>query len=141
MTNENLNLSSVKKSETTEQGIPSLKIETSSATYIYDKAGGGFISMIDKNGKDWISFKTGDYPPPGNAASRYRGIPNLGIGGEDEDAGHPGFNKCVTRIIAPNVIETSTKSGKWKFRWAFYDSCAKMTMVKTLPGSALLVSL
>ncbi len=135
LTSDKLNFSAISITETMEQGIPSLKIETSSATYIYDKAGGGFISMIDKNGKDWISFKTGDFPPPGNAASRYRGIPNLGIGGEDEDAGHPGFDKCITRIIAPNVIETSTKSGQWKFRWAFYDSCAKLTMVKTLPDA------
>ena len=133
LTNEKLTLSSVKIIETMVQGIPSLKIETPSATYIYDKAGGGFISMFDKNGKDWISFRTEDFPSPGNAASRYRGIPNLGIGGEDENAGHPGFDKCVTRIIAPNVIETSSKSGNWKFRWAFYDSCAKLTMVNTLP--------
>ncbi len=134
LTNEKLNPSAIKISETTDQGIPSLKIETASATYIYDKSGGGFISMFDKNGKDWISFKTADYPPPGNAASRYRGIPNLGIGGEDEDTGHPGFDKCVTKIIAPNVIETTTKTGNWKFRWAFYDTYAKLTMVKTFPG-------
>jgi hypothetical protein len=129
-TSDNLNFSAVSITETIEQGIPSLRIETSAATYIFDKAGGGFISMFDKNGKDWISFKTGDFPSPGNAASRYRGIPNLGIVGEDEDAGHPGFEKCITRVIAPNVIETSTKSGKWKFRWAFYDSFAKMTIVR-----------
>lgn len=133
LTNEKLNLSSIKITETTEQGIPSLKIETSSATYIYDKAGGGFISMFDKNGKDWISFKTADFPPPGNAASRYRGIPNLGIGGDDDDAGHPGFDKCITKVVAPNVIETTTKTGNWKFRWAFYDNHAKLTMVKTFP--------
>lgn len=134
-TSQKYDPNSIKIKEITEQGIPSLKIETSSAIYIYDKAGGGFISIFDKNGKDWISFKSGDYPPPGNSASRYRGIPNLGIGGEDEDAGHPGFNKCETRIIAPNVIETTSKSGKWKFRWAFYDSGAKMTMVQTIPGT------
>ena len=134
LTNEKVNVSAVKISETTEQGIPGLKIETPAATYIYDKAGGGFISMIDKNGKDWIGFKAGDYPPPGNAASRYRGIPNLGIGGDDKDAGHPGFNMCETRVIAPNVIETTTKTGNWKFRWAFYDTHAKFTMVKKHHG-------
>lgn len=132
-TNVKPNLSSIKISETTEQGIQCLKIETQSATYIYDKAGGGFMSMIDKDGNDWISFKTADFPPPGNAASQYRGIPNLGIGGEDEDAGHPGFNKCETKIIAPNVIETTTKTGNWKFRWAFYNNYAKLVIVKTLP--------
>jgi len=126
---------SVKISDTTAQGISCLKIVTSSATYIYDKAGGGFISMIDRNGRDWISFKTTDFGQPGNAASRYRGIPNLGIGGADEDAGHPGFNKCLTKVLAPNVIETVTITGNWKFRWAFYDSFAKLTMVKTIPDS------
>ena len=40
---------------------------------------------------------------------------------------------CVTKVIAPNVIETTTKTGNWKFRWAFYDNYAKLIMVKTLP--------
>jgi hypothetical protein len=135
LTNQHLNVSKIKISEIVNQGMPSLKIETPSITYIYDKAGGGFISMIDKDGKDWISFKKGDYPPPGNAASEYRGIPNLGIGGDDKGAGHPGFDQCVTKVVAPNVIETTTKSGNWKFRWAFYDNHAKFTMVKTLPDN------
>ena len=135
MTNEKYTPTAVKISETVTQGIPSLKIETPSATYLYDKAGGGFISMIDKDGKDWISFKNVESTPPtNNAASKYRGIPNLGIGGADEDAGHPGFNVCETRIVAPNVIETTTKTGNWKFRWSFYDKYAKFTMVKTFPG-------
>jgi hypothetical protein len=133
LTNQKLNLSAISITDTTVQGIPCLKIETSSSTFIYDKAGGGFISMFDRNGRDWIGFKTDDFPSPGNSASRFRGIPNLGIGGEDQDAGHPGFNKCVTKIIAPNVIETSSKSGNWKFRWAFYDSFAKLIMVKSVP--------
>jgi len=124
----------VRISDTVSQGIPSLKIETPSATYIYDKSGGGFMSMIDKDGNDWISFRNIEFDPPGNAASKYRGIPNLGIGGDDKDAGHPGFNMCRTKIIAPNVIETETKTGNWKFRWAFYDNYAKFIMVRTFPG-------
>jgi hypothetical protein len=130
---EQLDIKDINIEETVEQGISCYKITTPSATYLYDRAGGGFMSMIDQDGNDWISFKTDDYPFPGNAASRYRGIPNLGIGGEDNDAGHPGFDRCQTVIIAPNVIETTTKSGNWKFRWAFYNSYAKFTMVKSLP--------
>ena len=129
-----LSRNNIRIEERVEQGIPVFKITTPSATYIYDRAGGGFMSMIDQDGKDWISFKTEDYPPPGNAASSYRGIPNLGIGGEDNDAGHPGFDRCHTEIIAPNVIETITKSGNWKFKWAFYNSYAKFTMVRSKPG-------
>ena len=91
--------------------------------------------MIDKDGKDWISFKNVEATPPGNnAASKYRGIPNLGIAGADNDAGHPGFTMCITKVIAPNSIETTTKTGNWKFRWAFYDTFAKFTMVKAFPG-------
>ncbi len=135
LTNEKYKPSDVKISETVEQGIPSLKIETPSATYIYDKAGGGFISMIDKDGQDWISFKNVDAAPPSNnAVSKYRGIPNLGIEGDDQDAGHPGFDRCETKMIASNLIETISKTGSWKFRWSFYDHYAKFTMVKTVPG-------
>lgn len=133
-TNEKPDISSVKISETSEQGISCFKIETPSATYVYDKVGGGFISMYDNDGKDWISFKICDFGQPGNAASRYRGIPNLGIGGEDYGAGHPGFEMCISNVIAPNVIETTTKTGNWKFRWFFYNNYAKFIMVKTLPG-------
>lgn len=130
---EKLDVSKIKITEVVEQGMPCFRIETPAATYIYDRAGGGFVSMIDQEGKDWISFKKGDYPPPGNAASEYRGIPNLGIGGEDEGGGHPGFDRCETRVVAPNVIETVTRSGKWKFRWAFYNDHAKFTMVEKHP--------
>jgi hypothetical protein len=130
---EQLDPNRISIKETVEQGISCYRITTPSATYLYDRAGGGFMSMIDQDGNDWISFKTDNYPFPGNAASRYRGIPNLGIGGEDNDAGHPGFDQCQTEIIAPNVIETTTKSGNWKFRWAFYDDYAKFIMVKSMP--------
>ncbi len=134
-TDEKYTRSAVKISEAITQGIPSLKIETPSAAYLYDKAGGGFISMIDKDGKDWISFKNVESTRPGNnAASKYRGIPNLGISGPDNDAGHPGFDVCTTKVVAPNVIETTTKTGNWKFRWSFYNNYAKFTMVKTCPG-------
>jgi hypothetical protein len=131
MTHKELTASAVKISETVSQNIPVLKIDTPAATYLYDKNGGGFISMIDQDGKDWISFKNTESTAPfNNAATKYRGIPNLGIGGEDQDAGHPGFYQCITRVISPNVIETATKSGKWKFRWAFYDRYAKFTMIQ-----------
>ena len=132
-TNEKLDVSKIRISEVVEQGMPSFRIETPGATYIYDRAGGGFLSMIDEGGKDWISFKKGNFPPPGNAASEYRGIPNLGIGGDDQGGGHPGFDKCETEIVGPNVIETTTKTGNWKFRWAFYNDHAKFTMVKKNP--------
>jgi hypothetical protein len=132
--NEKPDISFIRISEISDQGISCLKIETPSATYVYDKSGGGFISMYDNDGKDWISFKINDFGQPGNAASRYRGIPNLGIGGEDNGAGHPGFDMCVTKVIASNIIETTTKTGNWKFRWAFYDNYAKFIMVKTKTG-------
>lgn len=116
--------------EIEHDGMNCFKVHTPSATYLYDREGGGFSSMIDKDGNDWIGFKNIDYPFPGNAASKYRGIPNLGIKGNgDDDAGHAGFHQCRSYVIAPNVIETVTKSGNWKWRWVFYHKYARFEMI------------
>ena len=123
--------SSISIEEIHQDGMNCFKVLTPSATYVYDREGGGFANLFDTDGNDWIGFKNVEYPFPGNAASKYRGIPNLGIeGGEDNDAGHPGFHNCSSYIIAPNVIETVTKSGNWKWRWVFYNEYAQFEMIK-----------
>lgn len=133
LTEENTGLK-IRITETTEQGISCFRVETASATYIYDKEGGGFISMTDKDQADWISFRNVEYPYPGNAASKFRGIPNLVNNGPDKGTGHPGFDKCTSRFIPPNIIETVSKSGLWKFRWVFHDSYARFTMIRVQDG-------
>ena len=35
---------------------PHFKIETTNATYYYDKAGGGLSRVIDRDGVDWVHY-------------------------------------------------------------------------------------
>ena len=112
------------------QGKDHYVIKTKSVTYYYDIAGGGFSRMLDKYGNDWISFKqiTSDYPE--GAAGTFRGIPNLVYQGEDNGAGHPGFDQCTSWFEDGRLYSEST-SKKWKWRWTFYDDHAQLEVLKT----------
>jgi hypothetical protein len=50
-----------------------VKIETQTATYFYQKENGGFSSIVDNDGVDWVGF----HPTSGSeGAGEFRGIPN-----------------------------------------------------------------
>lgn len=117
------------------EGRPQFIIKTKTATYFYDKAGGGFSRMIDKEGKDWISFKKNplsEYPV--SAGAGFRGLPNMVFGNEDGGAGHPGHDKCVSEILNEHTIITKSKSGKWEWIWEFEEKFARLTVKKTDPN-------
>lgn len=120
--------------ESVYEGKPHFVIKTKEITWYFDKEGGGFSRMIDKEGKDWISFKLepwGEYPA--SAASAFRGIPNLVFKSDDGGAGHPGHDKCTSKIEGDKII-TESKSGQWKWSWEFFDSYAELEILKTDPN-------
>lgn len=124
----------LKVSEAVYEGKPHFVVTTSEITWWFDKEGGGFSRMIDRDGNDWISFKRepwGEYPA--SAASAFRGIPNLVFKSDDGGAGHPGHEKCNS-YLENNTIVTESKSGKWKWRWTFFDDYALLEMLKTDPN-------
>lgn len=119
-------------SESEHLGRSHYKIVTDTATYLYDPTAGGFSSIIDPNGADWVAY--GDPAQanyPAGAAYAYRGLPNLVHGGEDSGAGHPGFSKCSSEVVANNQIRTASLSGKWQWSWTFFDEYAKLEIEKT----------
>jgi hypothetical protein len=72
-------------------GREHFRIKTATAIYFYDPLAGGFSSIFDKLGNDWVDYKDDDQPAyPAAAATKYRGVPNLVFGGDDDGAGHPG---------------------------------------------------
>ncbi len=84
------------------EGQECLRIVTPSATYLYHKEGAGLASLIDREGRDWIS-----YHPGNRSAGEFRGIPNLG------EFGHPGYTGergAVTRVIASGPLKVSLLS-------------------------------
>ncbi len=101
------------------------KISTSSGEYFYQKAAGGFSSLVDADGKDWIS-----YHPTGGAAGNYRGIPNLVF---PEGHFHPGITSSTSTLVSVGpvkaTIDSITADALWKVRWEFYPTTATMTVL------------
>ena len=114
-------------------------VKTESATYYYDRAGGGFSKLIDLEGRDWIAFSKDPLKKfPESAAAGYRGMPNAVFGSENPDAGagHPGFDQCESTLIGDDTIRTISKSGKWAWSWRFTESTTTMTMERADPDHA-----
>ncbi|SOE20921.1 hypothetical protein SAMN06298216_1396 [Spirosomataceae bacterium TFI 002] len=121
--------------ESNDEGMRAYKIETQSATYFYQTEAGGFSSIIDTYGNDWINFKTEPKSTfPASAASDYRGLPNLVHGGPQGGLGHPGFSKCTSTIITKNTIRSTSNDGKWEWEWRFFPDHAKLNLIKTDPS-------
>ena len=107
------------------QGQAAWKIVTPNATYVYHRKGAGFASLIDADGRDWISYR-----PKGGSAGNYRGIPNLVHPG---GYFHPGGEKCTSKLVAAGplkaVIVSEAEGGKWRVRWDIYPTHAKLTVL------------
>lgn len=117
-----------------DEGQEVFIIHTKSATYYYQKEAGGFSSIVDKNGNDWINYTTEPKDIyPASAASTYRGLPNLIHGGEESGTGHPGFNNCTSAILDQNTILSTSKTGNWEYEWRFTDHTAKLSITKVDP--------
>jgi hypothetical protein len=108
------------------QGQDSFRIETESAVYYYHKSGGGFASMFDPSGRDWISYR-----PGGGPRGEYRGIPNVI---NPEGGFHPGADMGASRLLSHGPVRTriysETLDGKWACIWDIYPRYARLTMLK-----------
>jgi len=119
------------------QGQECFKIETPTATYLYQKTAGGFSNIYDQSGIDWVQFhKTEEAKYPASAASDYRGLPNLVFRSDDGGCGHPGFQKMTSEKVAPTQIRSTSNSGRWQWTWTFYPNFAELEVEKTDPEHA-----
>lgn len=108
---------------------PHFKISSEYATWYLEKASGGFSSVIDRQGNDWIDWSdTGEDKFPSSAAFDYRGIPNMIHASEkDNGAGHPGFDVIrKVEILDENSIRFTSKSGKLLWSFHFSDNYVRM---------------
>lgn len=120
--------------ETDYRGRKHILVKTQALDYYYDVKGGGFSRIVDREGKDWIAFKMepwGEYPA--SAASSFRGLPNLVFQGEDDGAGHPGHDKCISRVEGKSIV-TESLSSLWQWTWEFYDDHAVLNIQKADPN-------
>ena len=76
---------------TVDEGQTSYRIATEIGEWYYHKNGGGFSSLDDVDGNDWIGYQQG-----GGSSGEYRGIPNLVF---PEGHFHPGSTSATTRLV------------------------------------------
>ena len=110
-----------------DQGQSSYQIGAAGSTYYFQKQAGGFSSLVDASGNDWISYQ----PTPAlSSGGAYRGIPNVYTGG----IFHPGFTCCTSTIVTQGPLKIRVRSvspdGLWEDLWDFYPGYATNTMVK-----------
>jgi hypothetical protein len=118
-------------STTKYEDRPHFLIQTYAATWFYDRAGGGFSRLLDREGRDWISFSKEPLAKfPESAGAGYRGIPNLvfGEGNPDAGVGHPGFDHCESTLVGSNAIRTVSKSGRFAWTWTLSTNAARFRM-------------
>jgi hypothetical protein len=114
-------------------GLPMYRIETPNATYYLDRSGAGLASMLDRDGNDWISFRS---EAGSHANGEFRGFPNA----VHQSAGnyfHPtnkNTESATTKVeyAARNRITISAVSanGRWAGRYDFYATHCTFTMTQ-----------
>ena len=110
-----------------DEGQSSYQIAAAGSTYFFQKQAGGFSSLVDASGNDWINF----HPTPTlSAGGDYSGIPNVYGGG----IFHPGHKNATSSIVSQGPIKIRVKAvstnGLWESYWDFYPGYATMTMTK-----------
>jgi hypothetical protein len=125
----------VRVSEVTLHGdMDCFKVETPSATYFYGKKGAGFARIVDKDGRDWISYRPGE-----KAKGEYRGLPKCGQPTKFFHCGYGYgmyktenvFTSRVTVRAADHIrVESETVDKKTACLWDFYAGHATMTLLR-----------
>lgn len=109
----------------------SFEIVSSNATYYYHKEGGGFSSLVDVGGNDWISYNTAV-----GSKGEHRGIPNL------PNYFHPGKTGIISTLISAGPLKATIQSvvldenmvESRVVQWQIYPEHAVMTILKA-PGA------
>ncbi len=111
-----------------DAGQNAVRIQTPAGTYFYQKANGGFSSILDPDGQDWLGFN----PTPGSgSAGEYRGLPNSVFPG---GGFHAGFNNATTTILSQGPLRTVLRTNAqidrgqgaqpWSMTWEIFPTYA-----------------
>ncbi len=115
--------------EVPDEGQLCYKITTANATYYFQKDAGGFSSLLDVQGNDWI-----DFHPIGGSDGLYRGIPNMV---HPDNIYHPGHSNCVSSLLHAGplraTIRSVSKNGLWECLWHIFPHHARLTLLRCAP--------
>jgi hypothetical protein len=123
-------------------GYPSWKIKNKNAELIFDRCGGAFSEMIDKDGGDWIQYDNAEPPVC------YRGIPNMQTYAGDynwKGLFHPGYGTVTSKMIFAGPLKikifasTDTKASgastiyedtRWELVYEIFPDFVRCTVLK-----------
>lgn len=111
-----------------DEGFASIKFQTTAGTYWYHTDGGGFSSLNDTDGADWLNYNSAAGPQ-----GVYRGIPNMI---HPESKFHPGGTGVNTKVINKGPLKGTIQSTvtidgiTWNALWEIYPRYAKMTLLQ-----------
>lgn len=112
-----------------DEGQDCYIITTANAMYYFQKDAGGFSSLLDVEGNDWIGFH-----PYSGSDGLYRGIPNMV---HPNNIYHPGYNNCISSLVHAGplrvTIRSVSKNGLWECIWQIYPHYARLTLLRCAP--------
>lgn len=115
-----------------DEGFASIRIASERQALFYHKPGGGFSSLVDNEGNDWIGWNAA-----GGAAGDFRGIPNM-VSPKDGGYFHPGRTTSRTDIISHGPLKATFQStsdnGQWITLWEIFPDYARLTVTKVATG-------
>ncbi len=111
-----------------DEGFASIQFGTPGGAYWYHTEGGGFSSIHDSDGADWLSYRI-----TVGAQGSYRGLPNM-----IHPAGsfHPGSSGVETTLIHQGPIRATMRSTtvinnqSWEALWTIYPHYVRMTLLQ-----------
>lgn len=113
-------------------------VGTGRADYYYHLEGGGFASIIDNEGHDWVSY----HVQAGSAErGEYRGIPNMDVSlpGVSNGSFHPGDHAVTTTLLGHGPLKVTFRSVydnplyRWSILWEIYPTFMRMTVEEAGP--------
>ncbi len=115
------------------EGQATWLIGTARADYYYHLEGGGFASLIDNDGHDWLAYHS---EPGSGERGEYRGIPNMDVSvpGLSDGSFHPGDHAVTTTLVNHGPLKVTLRSVypnplyRWSILWEIYPTFARMTV-------------
>ncbi len=115
-----------------DEGKAAYKIDTQNGTYYYHLTGGGFSSLNDSQGNDWINYKS----TVSGSGGTFRGIPNA-VSPNNGGHFHPGGTKMVTTLVNQGPLKVTLHTiekkapgrPKWEGQFEIYPEYVVFTML------------
>lgn len=108
-----------------------LLVRTKTADYFLDKDGAGLASLVDRSGRDWVSWSRRS-----GHLGDFRGIPNLG------PCCHPGYTGAHTSVVTETgerlVVRSAPEDDTWELQWEFFADHLSVRVVRA-PSSYFLL--